>query len=231
MIFAQEDVALSESDSLEYNAFQERVYFWQMEKNWKFSPFDVFNIVPSLGVDLETVMKPGLSFQYGLAYVPSFLQFAVGNNQDQFNWMHGYHLRFESRFSGFPREAFYVSTEISMRHLFIEKDQTYGMEPDEFGNFAYFIVHPTLFHRFSTHVNLKFGFQKVYDKLVVDFYSGLSFRRNNVVTNTPPPGEGVENGFWNQFDWRLSDGHRFGYMTPIVGVRIGIHQPARPNLY
>ncbi|MEX1002389.1 MAG: hypothetical protein WDZ35_09775 [Crocinitomicaceae bacterium] len=229
---AQEDISLSEKDTFEYNVFQERIYFWQLEKNIKFTPFDVFNAVPTFGVDLETVMKPGLSFQYGLAYIPTFMQFIVGDDQDQFNWMRGYHVRFESRFSGFKRPGFYFSTEISMRHLIISDDVAFGVEPDGFGNFAYFIEQEMHFHRFTSKLNLKFGYQTVVgEKLVIDFYGGFSYRRNNVKGINEPIETGVQqNNFLNRYEWRLRDGHRFGYVLPILGVRIGIHQPAMANI-
>src|SRR5690606_35599642 len=94
---------------------------------------------PTFGVDHEVKMNSRTSFQFGAAFIPSFMQFTVGDQQDQFNWMNGYRLRYEARFFGFKRPAFYLSTEISMRHLIISDETAFGMEQDQFGNYAYFI--------------------------------------------------------------------------------------------
>jgi hypothetical protein len=231
-LVAQGDI-LSSKDSLSYNVFKETVPFWRMEKNLKFSPFDIFSAVSTIGADLETVMKPGLSFQYGAAFIPSFLQFTVGNSFQQFNWMNGYRLRFESRFSGFKNESFYVSTEFSFRHLIIGDELSVGMEGDGEGNFAYFMNDNITVNRFSSHFNVKFGFQLLSKaNVVVDWFGGMSFRFNNVIASqaTIPEG-GVIVPNWNRFDWELTDGHNFGYAMPIIGMRVGIHWPAKPDIY
>ncbi|MEO9533428.1 MAG: hypothetical protein ABJG68_00405 [Crocinitomicaceae bacterium] len=228
--FAQEDFS-SPKDSLEYNVFKETVPFWRLEKNWKFSPFDVFSAVSTVGLDLETVVKPGLSFQYGAAFIPSFLQFTVGNSNDQFNWMNGYKVRFESRYSAFRREGLYLSGELAFRHLIISDVTPVGMEGDGFGNFAYFINHEMIYHRFSSHANIKMGFQKIIsNKLCVDVFAGMSFRVNNVFTNSDGPSEGVPQFNWNRFDWTLINHHIYGYAMPIVGLRLGIHSPAKADI-
>lgn len=228
--FAQEDFSFTK-DSLDYNVFKETVPLWRMEKNLKFSPFDVFSAVPAIGADLETKMKDGLHFQYGAAFIPSFMQFLVGPQQEQFNWMNGYRLRFESRFYKFQKENLYVSTELSARHLIISDDIRIGMEGDGEGNFAYFINERSIIHRFSTHFNFKVGAQRVLaDNLVLDLYAGLSFRRNNVLNNAEYPEEGEPQISWNRFDWNLQDGHKFGYAMPIVGVRLGFHWSAKGKI-
>jgi hypothetical protein len=238
--YAQEDISsntISEEGqdtvAFTYNAFKEKVYFWQMEKNWKLSPFDIFSAVPTFGIDLETTMKPGISFQYGAAIIPSFLQFTTGSSFfDSYNWMNGYRLRFESRWSGFKKPNIYVSTELAFRHLLINNETSFGMEGDGFGNFAYFINQDMLYHRFSTHLNVKYGLQKVFDNnLVLDMFAGISVRQNNVIEGSKRPDGGAQaQEWWDVFNWRLEDGHRFGYVTPIMGLRIGWHKEAKANL-
>jgi len=228
-IHAQEDFSSSDTTKEEhYNTFKEKVYFWQMEKNLKVSPFDIFSAVPALGADLEVKMSEGVSFQYGAAFIPTFMQFTVGGETDQFNWMNGYKLRFESRFWGFKRPNMYVSTEVSLRHLIISDDISYGMEGDGMGNFA-FRSEDITFHRFSSHFNFKIGFQKVLSsRFVLDWYAGLSFRRNNVLAEKSPEVEGgVQQFTWNRFEWTLRNKHKFGYALPITGFRIGYHFPAK----
>jgi hypothetical protein len=242
-VFAQEDIfsgdgysgaqkdAPQDTSEFTYNAFQEKIYFWQMEKNWKLSPFDLLNSVPSLGIDLETTMKPGLSFQYGAAFIPSFLQFAVGSQEDQFNWMNGYRLRFESRWYGFRRPNLYMSGEMAFRHLVINERTPFGMEGDGSGNFAYFINEDMLYHRFSTHFNYKIGVQKVFDnQFVMDLFMGFSLRRNNVLSGSQGPEGGEAQGDWNRMSWTLENGHKFGFAMPIIGLRLGWHKDAKPNL-
>lgn len=231
-LFAQEDFSSPEieKDSLAYNVFQETVPYWRMEKNWKFTPFDVFNAVPTLGVDLETKMTPTLSFQYGAGIIPTFLQIMAAPGEERFNWMNGYRLRFESRWWGFQRERLYVSAELSARHLIIEDETAFGMEGDGTGNFAYFIHQPMIYHRISTHVNLKMGWQKVFsNRMVLDMYAGVSLRRNNVLSSSQGPEGGVAQIWWNPFDWTLVDGHKFGYAMPIAGFRLGINVPAKAD--
>jgi hypothetical protein len=230
--FAQEDFSsLEVKDSTDYNAFKEHVPYWRMEKKWKFSPFDVFSIIPSFGVDHEVKMHSGLSFQFGAAVIPSFLQFAVGNEAEQFDWMNGYRLRFESRFWGFKKPRLYIATEISMRHLIISDETNFGMEGDGNGNFAYFIKQSMIYNRFSTHFNLKMGWQFLFaEKLVVDTYIGLSFRRNNVISNSTPPEGGEAQVTWNRFEWELRNKQKFGYAVPIAGLKIGWHYAAKAAL-
>lgn len=228
-VFAQEDFSSSEkNDSLEYNVFEETVPFWRMEKNWKLTPFDVFNFIPTLGVDLETKMTPNLSFQYGAAFIPSFLTVMSGPTEEQFNQMNGYRIRFESRWWGFKRPKIYVSSELAFRHLIIKDETAFGMEGDGNGNFAYFINQEMLYHRFSTHFNFKMGYQKVFsNSMVLDLFWGMSFRRNNVLTGSTPPEGGEAQIWWNPLEWRLENRHKFGYATPIVGFRIGWNVPAK----
>lgn len=228
--FAQEDFS-SPKDSLSYNTFKETVPFWRMEKIWKFSPFDVFSAVSSLGMDLETVVKPGLSFQYGAAFIPSFLQFSVGNQQNQFNWMNGYKVRFESRFTAFRKEGLYLSGELAFRHLIISDLSPIGMEGDGFGNFAFFINHEMVYHRFSSHLNFKIGLQRILtNRMCIDLFAGMSFRVNNVYTNSEKPIGGSQQFNWNRYQWNLTNHHFFGYAMPIVGLRIGIHSPAKADI-
>lgn len=202
-----------------------------MEKNWKLTPFDIFSAIPTFGVDHEVKMTPFHSFQFGAAFIPSFLQFLVGDQEERFNWMNGYRLRFESRFWGFKKPHVYVSTELSFRHLVINEKTAFGMEGDGMGNFAYFINQDMLYHRFSTHINLKIGWQFVLGKsMVMDIYTGLSLRRNNVFSNSEGVPGGVAQNWWNILDWELRDGHSFGYATPIVNFRMGWHIPAKGDL-
>ncbi|MBD3637789.1 MAG: hypothetical protein HUJ25_10580 [Crocinitomicaceae bacterium] len=230
--YAQEDYSSSNpEDSLEYNAFKEHVPYWRMEKNWKFTPFDIFSIVPTFGIDHEVKMNPLTSFQFGAAVIPSFFQFLVGDMEEQFNWMNGYRVRFESRFWGFRKPWVYVSTELSMRHLIINDNSIFGMEGDGMGNFAYFVEQNMLYHRFSTHFNIKVGWQFLKgERLLIDFYTGLSLRRNNVISNTERPEGGQLMPWWNLMNWELRDGHKYGYATPIIGFRIGWHIPAQADI-
>lgn len=229
--FAQED-NLFKDDSLSYNVFKETVPFWRMERNLKFSPFDIFSAVSTIGADLEMVLKPGLSFQYGAAIIPSFLQFTVGDQQQQFNWMNGYRLRFESRFSGFKRKRLYTSTELSFRHLIINDQASIGMEGDGNGNFAYFIVNETTFNRFSTQFNIRLGFQYVFkNRFVLDFFGGFSFRYNFVfASESTIPEDGEVQFNWNRLEWNLTDGNAFGYAVPITGIRLGLNWPAKADI-
>lgn len=230
-VYAQEDFSSPKKDSTSYNTFKEHVPFWRMEKNWKFTPFDVFSVVPTLGVDLETRMSPGVSFQYGLAGIPTFMQFTTINQGNRFNWMNGYRLRFESRFWGFKNPNLYVSTELSVRHLIISDETAFGMEGDGFGGFAFHVIQDMIYHRFSTHLNFKVGWQKIFnERMVLDMYIGLSFRRNNVISNTPTPAGGEIDDWFNPLEWTLEDGHKFGYALPIVGFRLGLHRPAKSNI-
>lgn len=228
--FSQEDSSFVYIDStVEYNRFKEHVPYWRLEKYWKFSPFDVFSIVPTFGVDHELKMNKNFSFQFGAAVIPTFTQFLTGNGGDQFNWMNGYRLRFESRWYGFNKPWLYVATELSMRHLIINEETAFGMEGDGNGNFAWFINQEMIYHRFSTHVNGKIGWQFILgNNLAIDTYVGLSLRRNNVISNSTPPEGGVpQENWWNLFEWRLVDGHKFGYAIPILGFKIGWQIPAK----
>lgn len=236
--FAQEDTtqtATSNSieeteEKFEYNVFKERIYWWQMEKNWKISPFEIMSAIPTFGVDLETRMTPKLSFQYGAAFVPSYFQFFVREGENGFNSMNGYKLRFESRAHLFKKPNRYFATELSFRHLIINDDVAFGQEGDGNGNFAFFTTENVTAHRLTTQLNLKLGINKVYENgFVVDFYGGFSLRRNNVVGRSLPTAEQTVDA-WNPFNWTLTRGHNFTYITPIIGLKFGFNRPAKKNL-
>jgi hypothetical protein len=229
--FGQEQVEEfnSEIDSVTYNVFTEKVQFWQMEKMFKFSPFDVISAIPTFGLDLETTMKSGTSFQYGAAFIPSAFQPIVREGENGFRWMNGYRLRFESRFYTFKKPSRYISTEASFRHLIISDDASIGMEGDGNGNFAYFTKENKLYNRFSMQINTKLGFEKIYGKFVLDFYGGLSLRYNKTATRDVENGGELQSD-WNPLGWDLSGGRGFTYATPIIGLKLGFRVPPKKNL-
>jgi len=224
---ANEAVIGTELDSVTYNVFKEDVPLWQMEKHFKFSPFDVLSAIPTFGVDLETTMKRGMSFQYGAAFIPSVFQPTVREGQDGFNWMNGYKLRFESRFYTFKKPNRYIGTEFSFRHLIISDDASIGMEGDGFGNFAYFTSEKKIFNRFSFQANTKFGIQKSWNRFVCDFYGGLSLRYNKTATSKVETGELQD---FSPLGWDLTGGRGFFYATPIIGLKLGFRVPPKKNL-
>jgi hypothetical protein len=232
IVYAQDRTKnVVEEEKFEYNAFKEKVYFWQLEKNWKVTPLEVVSAVPTFGIDLETTMKERMSFQYGAAFIPSFFQPAVGDNPNQFDRMNGYKLRFEGRIYPFKKETRYFSSELSFRHLIIRDEMAVGQEPDMNGNFAYFTTEDVRAHRFSTQLNLKMGIQKVYEnRFVLDFYWGLSLRNNSVAGLNTLADDAEVQGDWNSMGWVIERGHVRNYAVPMVGIKLGFHTPAKKNL-
>jgi hypothetical protein len=79
-----------------------------------------------------------------------------------------------------------------------------------------------VFHRFTTFLDLKYGYQFVADNnFVFDMYVGLSLRNINVQSYSEiPEGGVVPNRFWG-LGWTLEDNHNSVYPTPIVGFKLG----------
>ena len=231
-IYAQDSTKTSTEDKkYEYNVFKEKVYFWQLEKNWKITPLEIISAVPTIGLDLETKMKDRMSFQYGVGLIPSFFQPSVGDNVNQFNRMNGYKLRVEARIFPFKKTSRYYSSELAFRHLIINDDMAVGQEPDDFGNFAFFTTENVTAHRFSTQLNLKMGIQKVYEnRFVLDFYWGLSLRNNSVAGLNTLADDAEVQGDWNSLGWVIQRGHMRSYAIPMVGIKLGFHTPAKKNL-
>lgn len=232
--FAQEDTTQQvQEEKFEYNVFNERIHWWQLEKNWKLSPLEIISAVPTFGLDLETKMTPQLSFQYGAAFIPSSFQFLTSNalEEDGFNSMNGYKLRFEARAYVLKKPNRYFSAELSFRHLIINDDFRIGMEGDNNWNFAYFINENRTVNRMSTQLNFKYGINKVCESgFVIDFYTGISLRRNAIIGMQPFEADGVLMPNWNPFSWELSPGHKFSYVTPVVGFKLGFNRPAKSNI-
>lgn len=195
----------------------------------KFTPLDVFSVVPTLGLDYEVKMKNETSLQAGIGYIPSFLQIMSGEGFNDYTWMRGYRLRLEGRLFMPVRTNQYLAFGASFRHLIIKDDVALGMEAftDNQGqtDFAYFVNTPMVFNRFSTNFDLKYGFQREFSNVfIVDFFMGLSLRNINVQSNTKipdgaqvPPDRGA---------WTLVDNHKLTYPIPIMGFKIGFVAPS-----
>jgi len=215
---------VAQEDSITY--YQGKPTFATMAKAIKISPFDIISITPTLGVDFEVQVSPTHHMQAGIGFLPSSMQVLVGANDERnFDAMRGYKLRYESRLFIRKNPKKYFAAEMSFRHLIISDNIGYGMEGDGDGNFAYFKHADMKFHRFTTAINFKMGRQKVYDNgFLWEYYWGLSLRRNFVSSSSDLP-SGVENPYDqrapNNLDWSLVNGHQGGYVTPIVGLRVG----------
>ncbi len=194
----------------------------------KFTPLDVFSVVPTFGIDYEVKMKNENGLQVGLAAIPSFLQPLAGESFNAYDRMGGYRLRFEGRAYMPVKTNQYISAGISFRHLIIRDVVAIGMEEfiGNMGevNYAYFMDTPMVFSRMSTHFEFKYGAQRIVnDKFVIDFYMGLSLRNINVQTNSKIPSGG---GFPDQRGvWTLEDGHKITYPIPIFGFKFGFLAP------
>ncbi len=204
--------------------------FKTAEKRLKFSPLEVFSIIPTFGADLEVKMTDEIRLQTGAAYIIPGFQYIAGSSDGVFDKMGGYKLRAESRFHVFRKPNRYFSTELSFRHLIIRDEVGIGMEPstqaDEWGweetNYAYFINTDMLFHRFNTRIEFKYGFEKTWENgFCFDMYTGISIRRTNVQSNSKIPEGGTNPGAWNEMQWTLEDNFTRGYATPIIGFKMG----------
>jgi hypothetical protein len=208
--------------------------FATAEKNLKFTPMEVLSIIPTFGADLEVNLDNKISLQAGVAAVIPTFQHLAGTENGLFNKMGGYRLRAESRFFVFKKTGHYLATEISFRHLIINDEIGIGMEPstqvDQWGNvqqnFAYFINTDMIFHRFTKAVNFKYGIQKKFQNgFVLDFYTGVSIRNNNTRTWSDIPEGGTLQVTNAGMGWRLGDRISNGYITPMVGLKLGFGLP------
>lgn len=198
--------------------------YQKANKVYKFSPLDVFSVIPTFGMDLELELKKSFAVQGGVGIIPSFMQYLANENFNDFDRMGGYKLRAEGRMYMPVRTNRYLAFGVSFRHLIIRDEVPIGMEgtENEWGqqDFAYFINTPMLFNRFNTNYELKLGFQRVFGgNIAFDFYTGLSIRTINVQSSSEIPEGGSipeQRGMW-----RLEDNYKFTYPTPIIGFKFG----------
>lgn len=223
LVFSQ--AADNETDSLR----SAEPWTWaNATKYVKFSPLEVFSVVPTFGIDYEVKMKNGSGLQAGIAGIPPTLQILAGEVFNGYDKMGGYKLRFEGRAYMPIKTNRYISGGISFRHLIIRDIVAVGMEEviGEFGEptFAYFMNVPMVFNRFNTHFEFKYGFQQVVgNAVVIDMYMGLSLRNIHVLSNGEIPNGA---GFPDQRGiWTLVDGHSLTYPVPIFGFKFGFLAP------
>ncbi len=218
-MFAQEDTTAAEKTNSEvwYLATAPKVY--------KFSPLDVFSVIPTFGLDVEVQLpRPTTSLQVGVGIVPNMFQILSNSTFNDYKWMRGYKVRSEYR-AYFPNSTSnYISFGLSLRHLIIRKDVAVGMEPfqGQFGQteFAFFQNTSMIFNRFTTDLAVKIGTQiETNANVILDLYAGLSLRGTYVQSNsTMPIGALIvqQRGIW-----QLEDGHKRNYPLPLVGIKIG----------
>lgn len=194
----------------------------------KFSPLDVFSIVPTFGADLEVKLKNEAGLQVGIAGIPAQMQILAAEGLNDYDRMGGYRIRCEARAYMPTKTNRYLSVGLSFRHLIIKDVVAIGMEGEttEWGetNFAYFQNVPMTFNRFNTHFDFKYGFQRVYnDFMLFEMYIGLSLRHVNVQTRSTIP----EGGDFPDARgmWTLTDNHNLTYPTPIFGFKFGFVSP------
>lgn len=198
--------------------------FQSADKIIKFSPLDAFSFMPTFGADVEVKMKKSSSLQAGAAIIPSFFQFLSNEVFNDYDRMGGYKLRGEARVYMPVKTNQYLGLGVQFRHIIIRDEVPIGMEgtEGEFGEqqFAYFINTPMVFHRLNTFIDLKWGFQReTTSNIVFDFYGGLSIRYIGVRSSSDiPEGGSVPE---QRGVWRLEDGYRLTYPTPILGLKIG----------
>lgn len=224
LVFSQ--TADNETDSLRST----EPWTWaNATKYVKFSPLDVFSVVPTFGIDYEIRMKNGTGLQAGIAGIPSTFQILAGEAFNGYDRMGGYRIRFEARKYMPIRTNRYLSGGVSFRHLIIRDEVAFGMEEviNEFGqpDFAYFMNVPMTFNRLNTNFELKYGFQKVVgNAVIIDMYMGLSLRNIHVLSNGEIPNGA---GFPDQRGiWTLVDGHKLTYPVPIFGFKFGFLAPS-----
>lgn len=197
-------------------------------KFYKFSPLDIFSVIPSFGLDVETKLKSGdKSLQLGLAYIPDAFQIISSEVFNGYDWMGGYKVRGEGRIYMPNKTNNYLSFGASVRHLVIKDEVAIGMEGVEgqFGEtiFAYFINTPMTFNRFTIDFSVKYGYQVVQTSgFVLDFYAGLNLRSLRVYSNSKIPEGGelpIQRGMW-----QLEDGKKLSYPLPVIGLKIGFRR-------
>ena len=213
--------------------------FLESEKIIKLDMFSLFNMTPTLGVEVESIVNEQVSLQFGLGIIPSFFQPLVGNdlntefniafnnnNANGFDALRGYRLSAQSRFYVFRKPTRYISTSVSFRHIIVrDRDVRVGMEPFEGSNglteFAYFKSADMRFHQFRTALDLKYGFQRnMGDHFVLDFSAGLRLGTTNVQSRSDIPENGTLTPNWNN-RMILVDNYRSSRVTPILGLKIG----------
>ncbi|MFT5819939.1 MAG: hypothetical protein ACI8ZM_001164 [Crocinitomix sp.] len=198
------------------------------QKYWKFSPLDIYSVVPTIGTDVEVKVSERFAFQVGLGVAPTFFQFMTNDDLGGYDRMGGYKVRVEGRIYMPVKTNRYLALGLSVRHLIIRDEVAIGMEPftTQWGgtDFAYFQDTEMLFNRINTNLDLKYGFQKVKPGgLVLDFYAGLSIRSIQVRSNSEIP-DGGDFPLRGGGIWTLTKNHSLNYPTPIVGFKIGFAQ-------
>lgn len=224
--FMWSQTAVIESDSAQID----EPWTWTNSTKYvKFTPLDVFSVVPTFGLDYEVIMQRGSGLQVGIAAIPAAMQFLAAEGLNEYDRMSGYRFRLEGRAYMPVKTNRYFAAGVSFRHLIIKDVVAVGMEgvPGEFGQmeFAYFQKVPMRFNRFNTHFDLKYGFQRVIqNKIVIDCYMGFSLRTISVKTRSELPNGG---SFTDQRGmWTLTDNHSLTYPAPILGFKFGFLAPS-----
>ncbi len=212
--------------------------FMESEKIVKLDLLSLFNMTPTLGVELESKVSEQLSFQVGVGIIPSFFQPLVGsdlgefnnffgnNNANGFDGLRGYRLSAQSRFYIFKKPTRYISTGLSFRHIIVrDRDVQVGMEPFEGSNgiteFAYFKNVDMRFHQFRTAFDFKYGFQKnMGDRFTLDCNFGFRLGTTNVQSRSEIPESGTLAPNWNN-RIILVDNYKRTRLTPVFGLKIG----------
>lgn len=229
VLFAQNGPEDSTSVEVDPNAPIKNWTFKSAPKVIKFSPLDIFSVIPTFGIDVETRLPTGKnSLQVGLGLIPNAFQLISGENLSGYDWMGGYKVRTEGRLYMPEKQTRYIGVGLSMRHLVIKDEFAVGMEPFEgnFGqtNFAYFVNTPMTFNRFTIDLSVKYGAQyTTRSNLVVDVYFGLQLRSLRVHSNSAIP-SGGEIPQQQRGMWELRDNKKLSYPLPIVGIKLGFNR-------
>lgn len=181
----------------------------------KFSILSLLDPVSSLQFAFEYPVGKKSALQHEAGYVTRLFYNEGGDKNLQ-----GFRLRNEYRYyfygSNTPLQNFYVATELMYTHLWFERNErdplVYGTGDGGFQDYPPYPVEKKIF---AIHP-AKAGFQKCYNRFVLDIYGGLGYRHVRVKV----PSHIVEDvdefiamrkeaGTYNL--WSLSFGFKVGY--------------------
>jgi len=219
----------------------EKYYFRSSDKIVKLNISEVFSLIPTFGIEVESQFKEKSALLFGVGIIPSFFQPLVGtqsnftnggfNNFNAFNgydYLGGYQFAFGGRFYAFKKSTRYVSFGAHFRHLIIrDKDVLYGVEPIGEVNqwnaqqFNYNQIVDMLFHQFRVSWVGKVGFQRnVGSHFVLDFNLGARLETTAVQTRSEAPEDGTLIRTWNM-RLTLQDNYKSTRIMPVMGFKIG----------
>ena len=215
-------ISYSQDTGNEWGSLDFEKYFITSKHIGKIAPLKLLDPQTTLMLGYEYRPFTHVSFQVEAGVTPQFMQIRWWDGlygQTLYNKINGFQVRFEPRFYVFKSGRAYTSAEFSYRYFKYNEENEYGFECDSTGNCVYFQRVDQDMVRHVWTVYFKFGRQRLYNKVVLDYFGGIGVRGQHVIELTPPPPGGTLDR------WGINSLNEAGVSvipSITVGLRLGL---------